>query len=261
MDHEKIHREALVTAKTFKGAEIKLIEALQLVWVHKTFYQYDSRSLFDYAVNHMGLPVEFTSMYSRVAKKALEIKGFKEQIRDGYISISKANRICGIITEENKEFWFEKARGTKRELEREIAKLSPKSALKEKVKYRQVGEETRVELHYSVSEEQYENTKRAQDLLSRKLGRPATLEDVDTAAKEALLNAIDPLRKSCPQKPRAQKPTRVTMTLKREVHHMSGSQCMHVDEHGRCQERRFLEQTSMQETGVRRSLRTPSRFI
>jgi hypothetical protein len=242
--HDKIHREAVETGKAFKRSEIALIETLQSVWSHKTHYQYDSSSLFDYAVHHMGLSEEFTSMYNKVAKKALEIKGFKEQIRDGYISISKASRICSVITEENKEFWFKKARGTKRELEREIAKLSPKSAMKEKVKYRQVGEEIRVELHYSVSEAEYENTKRAQDLLSQKLGRHATLEDLDKAAKEALLSKIDPLRRSCPpKKDRAQKPgrQRVSMTLTREAHHKSDSQCMHVDDDGkRCQERRFL---------------------
>ncbi len=53
--HEKIHREAVATGKAFKRSEIALIETLQSVWSHKTHYHYDSSSLFDYAINHMGL--------------------------------------------------------------------------------------------------------------------------------------------------------------------------------------------------------------
>jgi hypothetical protein len=241
--HEKIHREALASVGAFKRSEISLLDTLQSVWMNRTYYHYNCRSLFDYAVNRLGLSPEMTSIYNKVAKKALEAKGFKEQIRDGHISISKANRLCSVITDENKEFWFEKARGSKRDLEREIAKASPKAALAEKVTYRSVGDEMRVALRYSVPEAQYEEIKRAQDLLSQKLGRAATLEDVAKASVNGLLDQIDPLRRSCPKR-RARKGAgrqQVTITLKREVHHKSDSQCMHVDECGkRCQERRFL---------------------
>ena len=233
--HKKIHAKALAAATRYKRSEVELIEVLQQVWTAKTFYQLGCRSMFQYSVSKLGLSPEVTNIFNKITKKTLNVSGFKEQIECGNISLSNASRICSVITEENKERWFELAKGPKAKLEREIALASPKQAIREKSRMKVFGNEVRVELTYGVSKAHMEKITRAKDLLSQKLGRGATLEEVSEATLDLYLEKNDPLKKPCPGTRRGR------VTIKRAVHHSNDSQCSHIDENGeRCPERRHL---------------------
>jgi hypothetical protein len=275
--HEKIYSKAIQVAKNFKQSEVDLITSLQEVWIHKTFYQYKQNSLFRFAINEMKLSPEVASIYNKLAKKTLKVSGFKEEIQSGRVTISNASRICGILTEENKSHWFQMAQKPKYELEKMVALHSPQKAIKEKAKVRAFNNEIRVEITYGISEAHYSEMKRAQDLLSQKLGRGASFEDLSQVSISMWLEKNDPLKK--PVRVRKSSGTKldvkvsgtrnnpdaskvkaaaaaktlqenffkensrksIKVSVKRELHHHHESQCCHIDESGgRCQERRHL---------------------
>ena len=113
MNHKDIDTRALAVTARYKRSEIELLDILQEVWTSKTFYAFKYQSLHHYSVERLKLSPEVASIFNKIMKKTLKVSGFKEQIRDGKISISNASRICSVITNENKEHWFELAQGSK----------------------------------------------------------------------------------------------------------------------------------------------------
>ncbi|MFN8944060.1 MAG: hypothetical protein ACK5WZ_05480, partial [Pseudobdellovibrionaceae bacterium] len=122
-----------------------------------------------------------------------------------------------------------------------------------------------MEIRFGTSEKNYDDLKRAQDILSQKLQRGATMDDVYSSALQLFLDKNDPLRKSCrvktnqtqtqTQNQNDKKATseikvlgtmksvgaarNLKITVKHAVHHKNESQCSHIDELGqRCQQRR-----------------------
>ena len=265
--HNLLHEKALEVAATYKRSEIDLIEILQQVWQERIFYYFNCNSLFEYAVKKLHLSREVASIYNKIAKKALIIPGFKEQIQSGCISVSNANRICSVITPENKEKWFTLAQGAKLQLEKAVALASPKTAIRDRAIARNIGDHVQMEIRFGASEKSFDDLKRAQDILSQKLQRAATMDDVYSAALQLFLDKNDPLRKSCRANSKTNSKTNQTqtdkkaasetktlgtmksvgaarnlkITVKRAVHHKNESQCSHIDELGqRCQQRRHL---------------------
>ena len=60
----------------------------------------------------------------------------KTEINKGHISISKARRITSVLTSENKSYWFNLAKTkSKQVLEKEVARVSPKTQVREKLSY------------------------------------------------------------------------------------------------------------------------------
>ncbi len=96
----------------------------------------------------------------------------------------------------------------------------------------------RVQVSYSVSGDEFNELERAKDLMSQKLGRSATINDVCVSAVKTLLQKIDPLKKSCPPS----KTENLSTIKKRKVHHNHQSQCTHINDDGqRCSQQRHLD--------------------
>ncbi len=232
-----IHTKALKAADQHRQTELQLLNSLEEVWKNRTYYKYGCRSLFDYSVSKLGLSEEVASIFNKLAKKFTDVPELKTAIASGKVSVSKINRICSVTNKSNVDNWLKIAEGSKRNLEKQIALAHPEKALPERSRLKAVGETLRVEVKFSLTEEKFESFKRAQDLLSQKLQRPATIEDLVNEATQLFLEKHDPLKKSCP-------PTR-TQTLssvfKRTVHQQHHSQCTHINNQGeRCTEQRFL---------------------
>ncbi len=238
MNHEIIHFNAMKAADRHRQTELQLLNSLEEVWKNRTYYKYGCRSLFDYSVSKLGLSEEVASIFNKLAKKFTEVPELKTAIASGKVSVSKINRICSVVDENNAEYWLKVAEGSKRNLEKQIALAHPEKAIPERARLKAVGETLRVEIKFSVTEEKFESLKRAQDLLSQKLRRPATLEDLVNEATQLFLEKHDPLKKSCPPT----KTETLSTVVKRKVHHQYQSQCTHRDEKGnRCTEQRFLD--------------------
>ncbi len=236
MDHLTLHKNAVRAADSHRKAEIELLKALEQVWINKSYYQFGCRSLFEYSTTQLKLSEELASIYNKIAKKFTEVPQLKKEMELGELSASKANRLVSVITEENATSWIDIAKGTKRQLEKEIAKAHSEKALKEKSRYCSVGTTERVQITFSLTEEKHKAFQRAQDLMSQKLKRAASIEDVLTEAVDLWLLKNDPLQKSCPEKAASK------MAVKRKIHHKHHSQCTYVNENGiRCTQRRHLD--------------------
>ncbi len=240
MDHSKIHFQAVTAAANHRKTEMDLLNALEIVWRNKTYYEFGCQSLFEYSTQQLKLSDELASIFNKLAKKFIEVPELKTHIASGEISISKGNRVCSVITPENAEEWLAKAKGTKRNLEKEIAKAQPEKAIPERARYRKAGDTVRIQISYSVTEDEFKELERAKDLMSQKLGRTATTNDVCVRAVKTLLQKIDPLEKSCLVQTAGT--INLTVKLKRKVHHNHNSQCTYRDESGkRCTQRRHLD--------------------
>ena len=179
--------------------------------------------------------------------------------------------ITSILTPENQAQWLKQASVlSKRELQKEIVKHYPKKAV---IPVLRPVAEDRYEFKVGISEELHQSILRVQDLLSQKVGRPATLEEVLAALVHGFLAKNDPLKKAeraikrRVQRPSHEKLGPLVPAPKKEAHtsHTSGpaknpyarapipadvrhavtvrdkARCTHIDPKGqRCCQRRWL---------------------
>ncbi len=240
MDHLKIHSQAVKAADSHRKSEMELLNALEVVWKNKTYYQFGCASLFEYSTKQLKLSEEMASIVNKIAKKFTELPELKSGIESGELSLSKVNRITSVVNKDNVQHWMDLAKGTKRNLEKEIAKVQPEKAIPERARYQKAGDTLRISISFSVTQEEYAVFERTRDLLSQKLKRAATIGEVQVAAINELNQKLDPLRK--PLRKTQAGTTRLTVTLKRKIHHQHHSQCTYVDQNGqRCGERRHLD--------------------
>jgi 5-methylcytosine-specific restriction endonuclease McrA len=269
----QIHERALAVASRYKSAEIELIEILQLVGEHRVFYHLKYNSLFQYAVQALGLSEEVAYIFINVSRKASEVPKLKEDIQAGRISVSKAKTISPVLTNENQERWLEMARTkTKRQIEREVALASPNHAVREKAGYTtEVVDESAkvlnlreiyVELKLGVPEKLMLKLRQAQDLVSQSKRSNANLVETLKAMTDLFIQKKDPVEKAKRQKMRGKldadvktlvpgpvnvdsassERTPFTAAVKNQVYLKYQGQCSHIDEKGnRCVQRRMLE--------------------
>ena len=194
MTHQQIHAKALEVFGRFKRDIYDVIEMLQVVDAHKTFQEYECTSLYDYAVKVHGLSEDVASNFITVARKAAEVPALQRELQNNSITISKARKICSVLSVENHEDWLELARTlTLRELEREVAGVNPKEEVSERLTY--VTRE-RLKLVVGVSEEFKAKLKRAQELVSNSARSAASLEQTLEVALDLFLEKRDPLQKA-----------------------------------------------------------------
>lgn len=130
----------------------------------------------------------------------------------------------------------------------------PQQAVQEKARY---VTETRLELKLGVSEELMQKLRRAQDLISQKERRSATLEEALDAILISYLQKQDPVEKAkrFEVKTKSKDPNNaaasvlgthsrryITAQTKHQVYLRDQGQCAHIDkENKRCESRRWLD--------------------
>jgi len=269
---EQIHQRALAAAGRYKSAEIELVEILQLVGEHRVFYHLKYSSLFQYAVQALGLSEEVAYIFINVSRKASEVPALHAEIKSGNISVSKAKVICPVLNNESQAHWLEVAKtSSKRQIERQVAMASPKHAIREQAKYTaEMGEERAtlrslpevyVELKLGVPESLMLKLRHAQDLVSQSKQSHATLVETLEAMVDLFIERKDPVSKAKRQKMRGKvdapmkKPVPgpvnvnsasarppMPAALRHQLYLKHQGRCAHVDGHGnRCPQRRMLE--------------------
>ena len=129
-----------------------------------------------------------------VARKAKVMPALQSAIQSGSLTVSKARKITSVLAPDNQEEWVLKAQTlSSRRLEEEVAKVNPRAAVKESVKF--VGED-RLELRVGISKSLEEKLKRVQDLESQRTAQAATLEQALEAAVGIYLEKNDPVIKA-----------------------------------------------------------------
>jgi len=222
---DQIHNKALLAAKTYNRSEIDLIEILEEVDRHRVYYHQGFNSLFKYATDALVLSEEVAYIFINVCRKVREVPKLKEEIKNGAITISKAKRITSVLTPQNQNYWLDLAKSaSKKTIEKTVASVSPKSAVREQFTYVHPEleikehikiinlaeapqdatqgltvmpkEKTRVQLQAGVSEKLMLKLRRAQDILSQKRGTSVDLEATLAAAIDLFIEKNDPLKKA-----------------------------------------------------------------
>lgn len=186
-EKEKIlHEKALLKAKKFKQSHAELLEIVMEVNQARLYEKFSLTSTFAYCMKILGLSKDVTCTLTAIARVSEQVPEIKTAIDEGSLCISNARRIAPIVTKENKEVWLERAIDLPQiKLEKEIAKVFPKEAVKEKAKY--IAED-RLKLETGLDEETFALLKWAQDFVSQKTKSSAnieaTLKEVLTEYKE-----------------------------------------------------------------------------
>jgi hypothetical protein len=243
MKIEKLHEQALSFAKTYLAAESNLIAVLQEIDLCRGYRDLGCKSLFEYATTLLGLSESVTYNLTTVARKSREIPMLQEKIREGSITLSNARKIAAVITPQSQDRWLAAAETmSKRELEKEIARENPELAVTEKV--RPVSE-NRLELKLGVSEKLHQELRRAQEIVSTKNRRPASLEETIEALTQLFLEKEDPIEKAKRAKPSRKehdiKKREISASIKHQVRLRDGDQCAHIKDGERCSERKWLD--------------------
>jgi 5-methylcytosine-specific restriction endonuclease McrA len=210
-------------------------------------------SLYQYATKALRLSENEAYTLITVSRKAKQIPELKEAIFSGKINTSQARRITAVITQENKTEWIGKAAilGQK-ELEKEIARVAPKEAVKEKMTY---VTENRIELKCGISETLMKELELVKDLLSKKTRRPSSLEDALKEVVTFYIDKKDPVKKAersltKPKRLASRREhmathggrTPIPSAVKHQVVLRDQGQCTHqIPEGKRCDDKRWVE--------------------
>jgi hypothetical protein len=221
---EQIHNKALFAAKTYKRSEIELIEVLEEVDRHRVYYHQGFNSLFKYATDALSLSEEVAYIFINICRKVREVPALKEEIKSGNITVSKAKRITSVLAPQNQSYWLDLAKSaSKKTLEKTVASVSPKAAVREQLTYvhpeleikervsivnlleaseeakrglASPKEKARVQLQVGISEKLMLSMRRVQDILSQKQGKSVDLEATLSAAIDLFIEKNDPLKKA-----------------------------------------------------------------
>ncbi|MBI3558735.1 MAG: hypothetical protein HY074_20905 [Deltaproteobacteria bacterium] len=193
MDLE-IHLKALEVAGRYLSCVGEVIDILQALDDRKTFRRYGCTSLYKYAVKHLKLSEDCAYNFISIARKSAVIPAFKQEIKIGNISVSKARKLCSVITAENQVKWLDFAKTvSSKVLEREVARVNPKAAVSDRATYLSWD---RLKVEMGISEECMQKLRRVQDLESQRLQKAAGFEDTLSSALDAYLEKFDPVKKA-----------------------------------------------------------------
>jgi len=134
MEFQALHEKAQRCADRYRANEAELIGLLQQIDSTQGYQALGYASLHVYVVGALRLSDDQAYQFTRVARKAKEVPELKAALDQGILNVSKARRILSVIEPSPGE-WIAKAATLKqRDLEREVARIVPRSAVIERMK-------------------------------------------------------------------------------------------------------------------------------
>ena len=189
-----IHDRAMMAASNLKRSEIEMLDALIDVESRQVYYQMEIKDLFQYCTEMLGLSRHASYNFITVMNKSKEVPALLEAIRDGSTTVSKARKICSVITEKNSKEWIGLTREcSSRIVERAVAMANPRAAVHESMKY--VSADV-IELKFAVSEEWSELLNEVKDLMSQKKQRAVSTEETLFLLMSEFKRKHDPVLKA-----------------------------------------------------------------
>lgn len=244
-DFVVIHNMCKASVQNLKRAESEVIKSLQQVDKFKVYRHLGHNSLFQYALA-LNLSESQAYNYIVVARKSIECPALQKAIENKEITISKARTITSVMNSRTQHQWIELARTkSKRELEREVVKLSPRAVNKESARFIN---DHMLELQIPVSEDIFKKLERVKDLLSQKCQRPVNFEEMLDLLSDEFLKRNDPIlkaksklatktRKPVPGQPSIQGQNK-KLQIKRRTIPQQTLDAIHLRDKGQCQFRR-----------------------
>lgn len=242
---EQIHERAVLAVKNLKRSEKEVIDALIEVDANRVFKEMGYASLHDYCVMALNLSHDQAYTYIGIARKSCEVPELRKLVNEGAIHLTNAKKLVRVLTPENQQDLLEKAKAlSSRELEREIVKTCPEKVTRERIR---PVTETRLEMKVFITPEIEKNLKRMQDVLSQKLKKPCTLEEVISFMAKECLERHDPVQRAERSKLKVvarQKPSgrAIPAAITHEVTRRDQGRCTFVLPNGqRCPSTRWVQ--------------------
>jgi hypothetical protein len=207
---DNLHECCKMMAIRYRKTQAKLLDYTQKADEEKLYLYRGYKSLFDYLVKDLGLSESTTYNIINVARTAKIVPQLKEQLELGQSGISKLRKICPVLKKahaENKPEeiaeWLKKTTTMcTREIEKEVAKVSPAPKRKESI--RRIDENTS-SLNINLSDEERELLEKAQNLSSSKNKSCQNMTETIVQALQEFVEKHDPVKKAERQKERQQK--------------------------------------------------------
>ena len=191
-------------AKEYQSAEGALLLVLMQMRKDSLFAELGYSGIFSYCEQALGFSREQSYYFKAVAEKAEAVPELKEAVVQGELSISKARRIVSVLDSDNQAQWIEDAKQlSQKELEKKVADAKPEKPKRERL--RPIGQALR-ELKVPLDEGSAQSLEVLKELLSQKMGKPASL-------KEALAWAIETTREKYDPERRAQRASQRKVSL------------------------------------------------
>lgn len=261
------HNEAIKCARSLKAAYGKLLKVLIEIERHQIFYQLEKTSLYYYCVETLELPKHTAYDFIDVVRTSKNIPALAQAVIDGRTSISKARRVCSVITEKNQKEWIGLVCECSQEIVKKcVAMANPRAAVEESINY--VSGDV-LEIKFAVSEEWATLLKETKDLMSSKQRRAVSTEEALFILMSENKKRNDPVKKAERALARAARSSTLANSggavsekvgdvanvvvrdrasrnlpamVEHEVNFRDLNQCVHVDKSGkRCASKRWLE--------------------
>ena len=273
-DWAECHNRAVRGVRNLRSAQSEVLMALIEVEERKVYHQFEVTSLYSYCVDILGLPAHTSYDFIDVVRTSKTIPNLAKAVIEGRTTITKARRICSVLTVENQKQWIELAcECSQKIVQKAAAMANPRAAAPESLKY--ISGEL-LELTVAVSEEWSELLTDVKDLMSQKEQRAVSTEEAlfnlmadyqkrndpvqkaerararnGTEKREAIdsdSNGVKPLIRS----DSIQKTSELTryrpLSVEHEVELRDRHQCTHVNRNGnRCASKRWLEKHHIKE--------------
>lgn len=194
LDSNSLHLEAIRASENHQSSESYLLEVLCIVEARKFHLECGVSSLYQYCVRLLGLSEAVSYALIAVIRKSIEVPELKLAVQSGKVSLSKAKKICSVITQANHREWLDLAQHeTSRVIEKCVAQANPREAVRESAVYKT---EDRLEFKLGVSEEWLEALARVKDILSQKKSKAILSEEAQLLAMQECIEKHDPIKKA-----------------------------------------------------------------
>ena len=259
----ELHRKAVGVSKDLRANYVSLFDVLLEVEEHRIYEQFEVPSLYLYCVELLELSPQITKDFMCVIRKSFEVPELASAVRSKRLTISKARKICSVITADDYKQWIELAESCScRVIEKAVAAANPKAAIFESIKY--VSKDV-LEFKLGVTEEWADLLKQTKDLLSQKFKRAISSEEALLMLMADYCKTNDPVAKAIRAKQRNQsrelafdvnellrggkhsqrlarhRPRDIPSAVAHSVNMRDKGQCTYLDARGkRCDSRRWL---------------------
>lgn len=186
-------------------------------------------------------------LFKSVAETSEKVPELKHAVTAGELTLSQARRIVPVTTPENQDHWIDQAKSlSQTDLEKEVTASNPQARPREKIK---PFAKNLSELRVPIDDETEHDLLALKNIVSQKLGRPATMSDVIAFAAKETRSKYDPEQKAKRSKPvssgnrpiPSQGRHVISNRVKSAVILKKGFQCYYVGRDGmRCQQKTWL---------------------
>ncbi len=194
MKQHPLDDQAVQIIQRYRNEEKKLISILQEIEAQFVFRELGYSSMYQYCVERHKFSESRAYELIYVSRKCTEVPQLKAAIETGVVSVSAAKRIGSVVTQGNAELWISQSATLKqKDLERAVATVNPKAAVKETVK--PVAAD-RSMLVVGISHELEKKFARVRGLVAQRSAKPCDLEQALEQMADVFLSRKDPVQRA-----------------------------------------------------------------